>query len=448
MKVFVIGLDGATFKLITRLNLPNIHHLIENGASGVMDTCLPYYTTPAWKCYSTGLEPSRLGIYNFIKLQIDTDTNSVKTKLVNSRDFKAKEIWDYLTLHGLKSCVIDMPNTNPVKRINGIMVGHYLVGKNYVYPPEFKQVLNKLNYTDPEYWYLKGEEQLKVIEQKIQSRFDLFFHLLKTRPDIDFWHITIFDIDSVQHSYWNNPDILYRFWQLIDKNIGKIVSTLNVLYGDDYILFLMSDHGFKSCKGTIYLNEFLIKAGLLKLKFNPTDAIRKFINKPIIYNFLKKTHLLNLLRHTVPDRVKEKVKIASTTILDQVDVNKSKAIFPGTDQLHIISDTDKVIEELQELPVDIYKTNEIYSHTDHNAPDLILTSDFKLAPDLNTGTIIDIHANWEGIHDRDAIFIAYGSPIKHTQVKPKIYDLAPTILSLFNITPHPTDGRVLTEIFR
>ncbi|RLI72804.1 hypothetical protein DRO97_08585 [Archaeoglobales archaeon] len=444
MKVFVIGLDGATFKLINKFNLPNIHYLMKNGAYGIMETCLPYYTTPAWKCYSTGLYPSKLGIYNFIKISIDKTNNTVKSKLVNSTDFKAKEIWDYLTDYGYKSCVIDMPNTNPVKPINGIMVGHYLIGKNYVHPPEFKKVLDELNYTDPEYWYLSGEEQLAVLEQKIQSRFDLFLHLLKTRKDIDFWHLTIFDIDSVQHSYWGNNEVLRQFWKLIDDNIGLILGELDKL-NENYVLFLMSDHGFKECKGTIYLNEYLISEGLLKLKFNPNDGLRKLIHNPTVFNFLRKTHLLNLLRRTVPERVKERVKIASTTILDQVNVNKSKAFFPGTDQLYILKDYDKVVESLSNLPIDIYKTNELYPDAGLDAPDLIFDSDFKLAPDIGVGKMFDDTNKWLGIHDRDAIFIAYGNNIKRMEVNATIYDLAPTILSLFNIKPK-LDGEVL-EIF-
>ncbi|MFW6121196.1 MAG: alkaline phosphatase family protein, partial [Petrotogales bacterium] len=67
MRVIVIGLDGAHFELIEpwlkKGELPNIKKCIEEGVSADMEVCLPPVTSPNWKCYSTGLNPGKLGIF-------------------------------------------------------------------------------------------------------------------------------------------------------------------------------------------------------------------------------------------------------------------------------------------------------------------------------------------------------------------------------------------------
>ena len=61
MKAIVIGLDGASFKLIKPWIeegvLPNIRKVIEKGVYGDMRSCLPPVTAPNWKCYSTEKNP-------------------------------------------------------------------------------------------------------------------------------------------------------------------------------------------------------------------------------------------------------------------------------------------------------------------------------------------------------------------------------------------------------
>jgi len=70
-KVLVIGLDGATWDLIEPWaeegKLPTFKMLMENGTWGELESCIPFVTYPAWKCYSTGKNPGRLGVYWFLK---------------------------------------------------------------------------------------------------------------------------------------------------------------------------------------------------------------------------------------------------------------------------------------------------------------------------------------------------------------------------------------------
>lgn len=57
---------------------------------------------------------------------------------------------------------------------------------------------------------------------------------------------------------------------------------------------------------------------------------------------------------------------------------------------------------------------------------------------------------WAGTHKVHGIFIAYGKDIKKNYKinEVKIYDIAPTILHIFNLPiPNDIDGKVLIEIF-
>ena len=59
-------------------------------------------------------------------------------------------------------------------------------------------------------------------------------------------------------------------------------------------------------------------------------------------------------------------------------------------------------------------------------------------------------SNWSGTHKLHGIFCISGPGIKknHEIKNARIYDLAPTILHLFNVPfPDNMDGRILTECF-
>ena len=65
-KVFVLGLDGATFDVIKPLIekglLPTLKKLLEEGTHIPLTSSIPPVTVPAWKCYSTGKTPGKLGV--------------------------------------------------------------------------------------------------------------------------------------------------------------------------------------------------------------------------------------------------------------------------------------------------------------------------------------------------------------------------------------------------
>src|SRR4030043_1125566 len=68
-KVFIIGLDGATFDIINPMVreglLPVFSGLMEGGAFGRLDSSIPYLSPPAWTSFMTGKNPGKHGILDF-----------------------------------------------------------------------------------------------------------------------------------------------------------------------------------------------------------------------------------------------------------------------------------------------------------------------------------------------------------------------------------------------
>ena len=94
-KIFVIGLDGATFDVIRPMisqgKLPTLKKLIERGCSSKLKTVLgkEYFkgialkniqSVTAWTSFTTGTEPKKHGIYHFVNQANELiNSNSVKS---------------------------------------------------------------------------------------------------------------------------------------------------------------------------------------------------------------------------------------------------------------------------------------------------------------------------------------------------------------------------------
>ena len=123
----------------------NIQEIIESGVSGILESSIPPRTFPAWKCYSTGKNPGKLGVFDFFKINLDQR----RANICDSRSFDGLEIWDIMSRKGKIVCVINMPTTFPPKRVNGVLIGGPFSAKaGYTYPREIeKQLKLRYNYT-------------------------------------------------------------------------------------------------------------------------------------------------------------------------------------------------------------------------------------------------------------------------------------------------------------
>jgi len=488
VKNVIVGLDSACWEIldpwIDRGELPTFKKLKEEGVYGDLKSTFPFLTAPAWKCYSTGKNPGKLGVFHWFNF----DKKTKKLKVNNSNSFDGKEFWDYLSDEKLRCGIINMPLTFPPKKILGFMVSgiHAFNWSEYTYPKNLKKYLEKeFNYTIlPKHPYTNLEKVIPEAKNLIEKRFDVCFDMI-SHENFDFLQITIFVIDSLHHFYWNllknKNSPLLDIWKVIDKKISELISIM-----DPENLILVSDHGITGIKAHFKANELLEKEGYLywekkkrKKKFTISKLIdsigikRDFISKlftiipPELKNLISnETIIKKTFGEQFPD---EKGEFGITAVLANVDWERTKAIVIGEGLLYIfdrnISENEKneLVNKLKnvrnphnnEIILDIKSKNSIYwgKYLDI-APDFCLAprkgyyiSD-KLSPNR---TIIDIeNGRWKAYHKIEGLFLAYGKVIKKgKKIKnAKIYDIAPTILHMSDLPiPNDMDGRVLTEIF-
>ena len=213
--LLVIGIDGACWPLINKIvdsgKLPNLKSLMENGVWGDMKSCIPPITCPAWKCYSTGKNPGKLGVFWWEYL----DIKNKRSIIPDSRSFDSKEIWDYLNDNGLKTGIIGMPTTFPPKKVNGVIIAGApgAENKGYAYPNEIEKDLEEKFKYDPNpniFSVLSPteiENREKIIDESlkhIESNFIIAEYLFKKeRPD--FLQVCTFTINGpLQHFFYND----------------------------------------------------------------------------------------------------------------------------------------------------------------------------------------------------------------------------------------------------
>jgi predicted AlkP superfamily phosphohydrolase/phosphomutase len=68
-RVLVIGLDGATFKVLETLmdagELPNLAGASASGARGLLRSVYPTDSIAVWASFATSKNPGQHGLYNF-----------------------------------------------------------------------------------------------------------------------------------------------------------------------------------------------------------------------------------------------------------------------------------------------------------------------------------------------------------------------------------------------
>jgi predicted AlkP superfamily phosphohydrolase/phosphomutase len=168
-KTLALGLDGATWDILLPLieegKLPAFKKLLGEGVYGDLQSVIPPVTCPAWKCYSTGKNPGKLGVFWWV----DVNKESGKIVMPNAYSFKSRDLWDYLGDKGFKVGIINMPTTYPPKKVNGFMVSGFGMPMDkkfdfqqpYTYPNELQEEL------EAKYDYKVGIERLNRDKKKL-----------------------------------------------------------------------------------------------------------------------------------------------------------------------------------------------------------------------------------------------------------------------------------------
>jgi predicted AlkP superfamily phosphohydrolase/phosphomutase len=481
MKVIIIGLDGASFELIEPWIeegvLPNIKWMREKGVYGDMRSCLPPVTAPNWKCYSTGKNPGKLGIFWWENI----DVKNKRVYYPQDRTKFNRELVDIIGETG-KVASINMPTTYPPKKVNGILISGPPDSPEdeFFYPDTdtMQKTLEDLGYKiRPEKEdSLRSEskenqeEVVEEIKEIIRTKFDFAHKILKEEKPI-FLHLTIFYINVLHHFFWD-AEYTKEAWKLIDEKIGEFLDD----FGDEYTFFFMSDHGSNKITTVFNINTWLEKNGYLVTTASKAKLLNSIginaQNLARIFNLLGSERLKRVIKCIVPDKILNTIPTEEGTFDRErktgvIDWGKTKAVASTQGPLYILAKGNekeeikrgliKDLEPMKDKGVisGIYTRENIYSGKYlEEAPDLILDQGkgIHIKGDIGREKIFeqpDVDV-WRAENKKIGLFMAYGPKIKSGKKinDISILDLAPTILHFFNIAiPRDMDGKVLKEIF-
>ena len=144
-KVLIIGLDCAAVGLVFDQygdGLPNIQPLISAGISGILRSCDPPITCPAWMLMLTSRNPGQLGIYGF-RNRVNCSYDSLQ--ISNSKWVKADTVWDLLGKARKWPILVGVPVTYPLKPLKGYLSSSSNPNdrneNTYTFPPALRQRL-------------------------------------------------------------------------------------------------------------------------------------------------------------------------------------------------------------------------------------------------------------------------------------------------------------------
>ncbi len=352
-KVFVIGLDGATFDLIRPWaeagELPVLGRLMSESAHGNLISTMQPMSAQAWTSFMTGKNIGKHGLVDFVMRR----PGSYDTQIMNAKVREGKSLWQILSERGRRVAVLNVPMTFPAEAVEGVLVSGFdapSLDSDFTWPREFGEELLKAvpGYTIEAggHNYLYGrhpdlgrfaEEMLRVA----QARFEATCYLMDRGP-WDFLMTVFRPLDRAQHWFWkymdsNHPlhkpgderlaDTILRVHKAIDGWVGALLERVD----RDTIVILMSDHGFEPLGSrVVYLNTWLRDQGLLQFVARPDGGdgassrsnLRQLATRRLVwplYRELKRnapTGLKRWLKRTFPQVER---KVPSLLMLSDID---------------------------------------------------------------------------------------------------------------------------------
>lgn len=263
----------------------------------------------------------------------------------------------------------------------------------------------------------------------------------------------VFDtVDRIQHMFWTTRDkthplynadlaerhalVIEAYYKRMDGIIGRVKKEID----DDTLLVIVSDHGFNSFRRAVHLNTWLANEGWLVTK--DSGAV-----EPLFENVdWKKTRAYALGFSSIYLNIKGREKEGVVTSgIESEDIKKDIA-------KSLLAFKDSKTNEL--IMRNVYFGNEIYDGPYKNdAPDIVigLKPGFRVSWQTAVGAgpkdiIEDNLKNWSGDHLIDPSFVPGILFMNHKTAveKPHQNDIAPTILSYFNIPkPEYMTGKAL-----
>lgn len=504
-RVWVIGLDGATFDLIKPWAqagyLPTFSKLMKEGTWGEVTSTIPPITGPAWSSFMTGTNPGKHGVFDWTFRKPKT----YDFPPVTFDNIRQPTLWQIISHAGKRVFVFNVPMTYPPESVNGLLVSGMPATRLVTHPKELANKIRSLVpdyivYPDPGLAYSDQgiKSFIEQVNREIVGRTDLWKEILGWET-WDFAMILYNATDVIQHAMWKfmSPEhpqydpkkaITYGnairdIYQKLDQVLGEIIEQMD----SSTVLWVMSDHGFGPFHKFIHVNTWLMHEGLLVLKPNALTRVKRMLfdlgfSPMPVYNLLMNIGLGKLKREVVRGK-SQKLRLFFLSF-DDVDWTKTKAyslgnigqirinlqgrepqgcVSPGDEYQEVLNDIIHRLSNLRdpktgELVIDeIYHGSEVYrGDAERDAPDILFLPkrlEYFGFGEYEFGdhrVIVPVDRGISGTHRMNGIGMAWGAPIRPGILQnARLEDLAPSILHLMGLPiPAHMDGRPLVEALR
>jgi predicted AlkP superfamily phosphohydrolase/phosphomutase len=510
MRVFVLGLDGATWDVLRPLvklgHLPRLARLIEQGAAGDLHSVFPPLSPVAWTALMTGKNPGKHGIFEFLEPAHDPLGGRVNS----SRAIQAELVWEIAQRHCKVAVVGGIPLSYPPRRTlaPGFFLGDFLSPASAHDFTTDPALLAELERAVGPYrpWSTAVHDGGREAETLADLTAMLDQHLktvrfLMNRCEWDLFLFNLMATDRIQHELWHAWDPTHPaaqgrdlaavrqgfidFWHRLDEGIGTIADALP----PDTALLLLSDHGFGPIAWYVNFNIWLLERGDLALH----DSLyvrqkRWFYERGVTPEWLYQRMVSLGLAGQRVGRFRGKQmspleRLAQSIFLSRrhVDWARTRAYAQGNfGQIFLNvrgrqpqgcvepADIRPLLEDLkaglhaiahpetgEPLVERVYERDELY-HGPHAglAPDLtVVIGDWTYRTiglhDFTTNRFISPAFGPTGDHRMEGVLVAAGRPFRPgaAPIQATLLDVAPTILHLLGVPiPDDMDGRVLNEI--
>src|SRR5579859_638325 len=288
-RLIILGLDCAEPSLVFerwRDDLPNLSHLMHRGSYGLLESCIPAITVPAWSCMTSGRDPGELGIYGF---RNRADRSYQRMVVADAQAVHFPRLWDILGDAGWKVAVLGVPGTYPPPAVHGTLVSCFLTPSTnaiYTHPPELAdkitQWVDEYLFDVPNFRSEDKERILRDIYTLCDQRFAVAQHLL-SEGEPDMLMLVEMGVDRIHHALWKHMDprhphyvpeaplseAIHGYYRHVDGRIGELLNRC----GPETAVLVVSDHGARPLMGGVCINEWLQTEGYLTMQKLPDHPI-------------------------------------------------------------------------------------------------------------------------------------------------------------------------------
>lgn len=493
-RIFLLELNGSTIDLLReRANrLPNFGRLLERGAWGRLQGPLQPVSPLCHATLFTGMNPAKTGVFDYFLFP----AGGYERIPYDRSALRAKPMFEVLSERGLRVGLLNALLLHPAPAVNGFSVaGDEGIGDDYARPEDVRRLLQARGYSVPFGASYKPGSESEFhghVLKSIEMRRDAFRALFGKRP-WDFGMLSLYELGELLHAFWRfydsrhphhrpveevfgGTDPLMKALLLLDELLGEILE----LAGPGGLVLVVGAWGHRLEHSRLYLNTWLQREGYLRLRRRPKVIVKRMISRSgfslaTAERFARRLGLWKLFHYGLPRGKRAAMKQAAFLSLADVDWRRTRAVATGylgqiylnvrgrrpagaIDPADYEEERDGLRERLEglrdprtgEAVVDrVFCRDEIYAgpHLE-NAPDLVvhLKEGWSAHSNMDTsGPVVgESPLSQSSDHWNESVFLAWGQGIISGEVRARLEDIAPTVLSAVGIpVPPDCDGEPL-----